>query len=161
MSDDLDERLKRAAQEHAAKSEANGRAKEDQRKDRVAFLAKFYDLSRNVIEPELEGAKATIEASCKVTARISRSDDENEITLTLTDADRRRISVLVFVADPLRMRVRVHSSALKDWGDSDAVSKFSGASAADTPAHAALSLAEVTRANMKLFATDFGVRSLS
>jgi hypothetical protein len=162
MSDDFEERLKRAAKIHAAKSDANGRAKKVQEEREAAFLVRFYDLSRNVIEPELERAKQHIEAPGKVNARVSQSDDENEISLVLTDGGRKQISVLVFVADPLLVRVRVHSTVQIPM-HVDHVSGLQDAmhGTGETPLRITMTLEEVTRDGIRIYVVEFAERALA
>lgn len=161
MSDDFAERLQRAAYMHAAKSDANGRAKKIQEGERDAFLVQFYDLSRNVIEPVLDEAKQLIEAPGKVKAKVQRPDDETSIYLSL--ADGRKMSILVFVADPLLMRVRVHSTTQIEMEDLDSVTKWRDAmnGTGDNQARETMALGDVTTAAIRLYATEFGVRALA
>jgi hypothetical protein len=161
MSDDFEERLQRAAKMHAAKSDANGRAKQVQEGERDAFLVQFYDLSRNVIEPVLDEAKQLIKAPGKVTAKVKRSDDEDSIYLSL--ADGRKMSILVFVADPLLMRVRVHSTTQIEMEDLDSVTRWRDArnGTGDNPVRDTMALGDIKAAAIKFYATEFGVRALA
>jgi hypothetical protein len=163
MSDDFEERLKRAAKDHAAKSDANGGAKKLQEGERKAFLVQFYDLSRNVIEPVLNDAVRLVEAPGKVNARVQRSDKESEISLELTTADG-QISVLVFIADPLLMRVRIHSAVQIGIEDLGAGSRWWDAKhgTGSSRAIATMTLEEVAkRDDIKRHAAEFVEHALA
>jgi hypothetical protein len=161
MSDDFDERLKQAAQRHASRSDVNGRAKNAQDEQRADFLVKFKDLRRNVIKPALMNAKQLMEAPGKVQATIAKSDNGDEISLELIDGKER--SVLVFVADPVLMRVRVHVTMQIKMEDLDSVSTWREAMhpGEDAPAVAHMTLEQVTADGIKHYATEFGERALS
>lgn len=150
MSNDLDERIKRAARRHAKRSDANGLAKKAQKDARVAFLVDFYDDPLKVIESELEQARGLIEgeAAGRVVTNINTADDDNKVSFSLMH--NKRMSVLSFVADPLLRRVRIHSDIeLKEVED------LSEAAARHTPPIAELELKEITKIVIKRYVAEF------
>jgi hypothetical protein len=115
MSDDLEERVRKAAQRHATRTDLNGRAKKTEDDNRADFLVRFRDQSRNVAMPAMADMKSLVEGPGKVQVQIDQLEDENVLAFELIDGKKR--SILSFVADPVLSRVRVTYVLQMEMGD--------------------------------------------
>ena len=154
MSDDVEERVRKAAQRHATRTEANGRAKKTQDDNRRHFLVQFYDLSRNVAMPAMKDTKSLVEQPGKAQVKIDQLEDEGVLTFELIDGRKR--SMLVFVADPPLMRVRVAYALQIEMGDvGDAVRwREARRGAGEAEVRATISLEDMTAAGIKSYVTE-------
>jgi hypothetical protein len=125
MSDEkFTERLKSAARAHAERLEANGSANAARAKQREAFLLAFYDKTVNLIIPELQSAEKLLaaESQSKIMGLVKKSKDDTQVTLTLHS--RQKSAHLIFLADPLALRVRVRFQ-FTDMADLELMKKLS------------------------------------
>lgn len=155
----FEKRVERAAKIHAARSAANGRAKKVQDDKRDAFLVRFYDLSRTVAMPAMVEMQKPVEAPGMVQVQIERSEDENEICFELIDGRKR--SVLVFVADPISMRVRIAYSLQLDMDDPGDSFKWREArrGVGDVEIRATITLEDMTAEGIKSYVAEFVERA--
>ncbi len=150
MSDDIfKERLKQAARGHAERVAANGRAGEARGEAQTRFLLDFHDKSSNVLGPLLTEAANDLYSSGKVMAGPMSSPDKDSITLLVTWGTKR--AKLIFLVDPLLMRIRLRESSV-DTADPDLSER-----AADI---ATLTLGDLERATLWPYIAEFVERHL-
>lgn len=160
MSDDFEERVRKAAQRHATRTEANGRAKKTQGDKREDFLVRFYDRSRNVAMPAMADMKSLVEGPGKVKAHIDQLEDESVLTFELIDGRKR--SILAFVADPVLMRVRVAYALQIEMGDvGDAVRwREARRGAGEAQDRTTITLEEMTVEGVKFYVMELVERAI-
>ena len=109
MADDFERRLRRAAHDHAVKSEAQDRANEREKQDREKFVVDFRSKVRSVIEPTMLRAGRIVEETGRVKFSVDIMDGRESTTdsVSLILRTRKKLSMLAYIADPVDMRVNV------------------------------------------------------
>ncbi len=102
-SGDFKNRIKAAANRFDQKTKTEEDARKERDQKRKDFLQEFWGKGHEVIEPVLTSAQEDLEHS-----NISWSDNEDRIVLTF--APGAKYAVLVFLADAMTMRVRLHTA---------------------------------------------------
>lgn len=112
VEDDFERRLRRAANDHATRSEAQDRANEREKQEREKFLVDFRAKIRSTIEPTMQRAGRIIEEAGRVKFHVDitngRESSSDSASIVLRTA--KKLSMLVFLADPLAMRIDIVQS---------------------------------------------------
>jgi hypothetical protein len=167
--DDFNERLKRAARNFAQKSSAEEEAHKTREKDRASFLSSFWDTGHNTIEPAMKEAQRALappeesewsdtpaKKDDRIGVGVKWSDNDDRLIFSLSPGGTKH-AVLVFLADPIKMRVRVLSAATdltnrKGW---ERVAELTEGACNNIQSLAELKLEEVTAAIVRNHVATF------